>query len=70
MKIDEIREFIGFLKTLFVTVVAIDTSMIAFLYKNGISKHFEIFLIVIFLSVFLMLITVKILKDIKKLKDL
>jgi len=70
VKIDEVKEFIGFLKTLFVTVAAIDTSLIAFLYKNGIDKHFEIFLTVIFLSVFLMLITVRILKDIKKLKDL
>jgi hypothetical protein len=70
LKIDEIKEFIGFLKTLFVTFTAIDTSLLAFLYKEGIEKHFLIFIIVIILSVFLMLLILRILKDIKRLKDL
>jgi hypothetical protein len=70
VKIDEVKEFIGFLHSIFVTVVAINTSLIAFLYKNDIDKHLDIFINVLILSVFLMLITVRILSDIKKLKDL
>ena len=70
MKIDEVKEFIGFLKTLFVTFTAINTSLMAFLYKEGIEKHFLIFLLVIIISVFLILLILRILKDIKRLKDL
>jgi phosphoglycerol transferase MdoB-like AlkP superfamily enzyme len=70
LKIDEVKEFIGFLKTLFVTFTAIDTSLMAFLYKDGIERHFLIFLLVIILSVFIIVLVLKILKDIKKLKDL
>ena len=33
-KIDEIKEFIGFLKLLFATFVAIDVSLIAWFVKN------------------------------------
>jgi len=69
-KIDKVKEFIGFLKTLFVTFTAIDTSLLAFLYKEGIEKHFLIFIIVIILSVFLMLLFKKIIKEINLLEDL
>jgi len=33
-KIDETKEFIGFLKVIFVTLIAIDTSLIAYILKN------------------------------------
>ena len=33
-KIDEVKEYIGFLKVVFVTLVAIDTSLIAWIFKN------------------------------------
>jgi hypothetical protein len=33
-KIDKIKEFIGFLKAIFVTLIVIDTSLIAWIFKN------------------------------------
>ena len=35
-KLDEVKEFIGFLKVVFVTLVAVDTSLIAWIFKNHI----------------------------------
>ena len=35
-KIDEVKEYIGFLKVVFVTLIAIDTSLIAWIFKNHI----------------------------------
>lgn len=34
-KLDELKELIGFLKVLFATFVAIDVSLIAWLFKNS-----------------------------------
>jgi hypothetical protein len=33
-KIDEIKEFIGFLKAIFITLIVINTSLIAWVFKN------------------------------------
>ena len=33
-KIDKKKEYIGFLKAIFITLIAIDSSMIAWLFKN------------------------------------
>ncbi len=33
-KLDEVKEFIGFLKVIFVTLIAIDTSLIAWIFKG------------------------------------
>ncbi len=33
-KIDEIKEFIGFLKAIFITLILIETSLIAWVFKN------------------------------------
>jgi len=34
-KLDRAKEYIGFLKTIFVMIVAIDSSLIAWLFKNS-----------------------------------
>jgi hypothetical protein len=33
-KIDEAKEYIGFLKAIFITLIVIDTSLIAWVFKN------------------------------------
>ncbi|NOX15545.1 MAG: hypothetical protein GXP61_05925 [Epsilonproteobacteria bacterium] len=73
-KIDEIKEFIGFLKVLFVTLVAVDTSLIAWIFKNHVIPDkisvYVVFGIVLVITVIVCLLFVYILKNIKKLKDL
>ena len=73
-KIDEVKEFIGFLKAIFVLLVVIDTSLIAWIFKNFENENIIRLYIVVFI-VFLISIAVgilfnKILQEIKKLKDL
>jgi len=73
-KIDETKEFIGFLKVIFVTLIAIDTSLIAYIFKNHTIldklSAYTIFGIVIVSTIMICLLFVYILKNIKKLKDL
>ena len=73
-KIDEIKEFIGFLKIVFVTLIAIDTSLIAWIFKNhNIADRFSVyslFGIVSIMTIIICFLFVHILKNIKKLKDL
>ena len=73
-KIDEIKEFIGFLKAIFITMIVIDTSLIAWVFKNFQNESSWKLYIVVGL-IFLIgsattILFVKILKEIKKLKDL
>ena len=73
-KIDEIKELIGFLKVLFATFVAVDVSMIAWLYRNHSNNTLLIntisaILIVLF-SIGIILVVAAILKNIRNLKDL
>jgi hypothetical protein len=73
-KIDEIKELIGFLKVLFATFVAIDVSLIAWLYKNyeanGTIINIAILFLVAIFSAGIILAVKAILKNIKTLKDL
>jgi hypothetical protein len=73
-KIDEIKEFIGFLKAIFVTMIVIDTSLIAWVFKNFEDEFTWKLYIVVGLISFISFVTAmlftKILKEIKKLKDL
>ena len=73
-KIDEIKEFIGFLKVIFVTLIAIDTSLIAWIFKNHIINDkisvYVVFGIIIVITVVICFLFIYILKNIKKLKDL
>jgi len=54
-KIDKTKEFIDFLKSIFLTLIALDASLIAFLYNNGIEKSMLFF---------------KILKEMSKLEEM
>jgi len=73
-KIDEIKEFIGFLKAIFVTMIVIDTSLIAWIFKNFQDEFsWKLYIVVgliFFMSLSIATLFVKILKEIKKLKDL
>ena len=74
-RIDEIKEYIGFLKVLFVTLVAIDTSLIAWIFKNYAIYNDKLSVYVVFGVILIITITicflfVHILENIKKLKDL
>ena len=73
-KMDQIKELIGFLKAIFVTLIVIDTSLIAWVFKhfdNESSLKLSIVsgLIAILIGVILFLF-LKILKEIKKLEEL
>ena len=73
-KIDEVKEFIGFLKVIFVTLIAIDTSLIAYFFKNNvlldIISTYIIFIIIVTITIIICFLFVYILNNIKKLKDL
>jgi len=73
-KIDEIKEFIGFLKAIFITMIVMDTSLIAWIFKNSDSeliwKVYTVIVLILLLSISIALLFLKILKEIKRLKDL
>ena len=73
-KIDEVKEFIGFLKAIFILLVVIDTSLIAWIFKNfeneNIIRLYIVVSIVLFISLAVGILFNKILQEIKKLKDL
>jgi len=69
-KIDKTKEFIGFLKSIFLTLIALDASLIAFLYNNGIEKNILVFMLVIVISISIIVLFFKILKEISKLEEM
>jgi divalent metal cation (Fe/Co/Zn/Cd) transporter len=69
-KLDEIKEFIGFLKALFITSIAIMSSLIAYLYKENIQDNFLVLCAIIVNIVVTIFLFKKILKEIKSLRDL
>ena len=73
-KIDEVKEFIGFLKTIFVLLVVMDTSLIAWIFKNFENEHlirlYIVVFIILLISIAIGILFNKILQEIKKLKDL
>ena len=72
-KIDEIKEFIGLLKVIFIILVAIDTSLIAwtFQYFNSETqlKLYIVNVLIFFISFIIAILFIKILKEIKILRD-
>lgn len=72
-KMDEIKEFIGFLKAIFVTMIVIDTSLIAWIFKNfsneSMAKLLVVVALIFVLSSTIAFLFVKILKEIKKLEE-
>lgn len=73
-KIDEIKEFIGFLKAIFITMIVINTSLIAWIFKNFDSvEYWKLYIVVgliFMISSAIAMLFVKILKEIKKLEEL
>ena len=73
-KIDEVKEFIGFMKAIFIMLIVIDTSLIAWVFKNfeneSMVRLYIVVFIILVISVVVALLFNKILKEIKYLKDL
>ncbi len=73
-KLDEIKEFIGFLKAIFIMLAVINTSLIAWVFKSfNTELEFKLYIVnglIVFISIAIALLFLKILKEIKKLKDL
>ena len=73
-KIDEVKEFIGFMKAIFIMLIVIDTSLIAWVFKNfedeSMGRLYIVVFIVLVISIVVALLFNKILKEIKHLKDL
>jgi len=73
-KIDEIKEFIGFLKAIFIISIVINTSLIAWMFKNFEDetslKLFIVNILIFIATVSIAFLFLKILKEIKRLKDL
>ena len=73
-KIDEVKEFIGFMKAIFIMLIIIDTSLIAWVFKNfeneSIGRLYIVVFIILVISIVVALLFNKILKEIKHLKDL
>ena len=71
-KLDRAKEYIGFLKAVFVIIVAIDSSLIAWLFKNSeLNYHSSLVIIAISIVSVAIIITVKyILKKIIELEDI
>ena len=73
-KIDEVKEFIGFMKAIFILMIVIDTSLIAWIFKSfqeeSMNRLYVVVVIIFTISVVIGLLFTKILKEIKRLKDL
>ena len=73
-KIDRIKELIGFLKAIFITFIVIDTSLIAWIFKNYAVesdwKLYTVLVLIFIISFSIAKLFLKILKEIKSLKDL
>ena len=69
-KIDEIKEYIGFLKAIFITMIIIDTSLVAYLYKKTFFEDIYVLVTIIFVTIIVLMLFKKILKEIKSLGEL
>ena len=69
-KIDETKEFIGFLKAVFITAIVIMSSLVAYLYKEPVDSNIFVLVALIFDIIVIISLYKRILKEIKSLKDL
>ena len=69
-KIDKIKEFIGFLKAIFITAIVIMSSLIAYLYNKTVEDNYLVLLALIIDLVIIILLLKKIIREINKLEDL
>ncbi len=70
--IDEVKESIGFLKAIFLMLIAIDSSLIAWLFNHSelSTKSVVVIFTITFVTVMDLIIFRSIIKKIKSLKDL
>ena len=69
-KIDETKEFIGFLKAVFITAIVIMSSLVAYLYKEPVENNVAVLIALVFDIIVIIGLYKRILKEIKSLKDL
>jgi len=69
-KIDKVKEFIGFLKAIFITSIVIMTSLIAYLYNKKIEDNYVVLFAIVVDFAIIVLLFKKIIKEINLLEDL
>ena len=69
-KIDKVKEFIGFLKAVFITAVVIMSSLIAYLYNKNINDNYLAVVALVIDFIIIVLLFKKIIKGINLLEDL
>ena len=69
-KIDKIKEFIGFLKAVFITAVVIMSSLIAYLYKQPLAGNWIVLVALVIDLVVIVLLFKKIIKEINTLEEI
>ena len=69
-KIDKIKEFIGFLKAVFIIAVIIMSSLIAYLYNKKIEDDYLVIFALFIDLIVIVLLFKKIIKEINLLEDL
>ena len=69
-KMDETKEFIGFLKAVFITAIVIMSSLVAYLYKEPVDNNVSVLIALLFDIIIIISLYKRILKEIKSLKDL
>jgi predicted benzoate:H+ symporter BenE len=69
-KIDKIKEFIGFLKAIFITSIVMMSSLIAYLYNKSIEDNYIVILAIVINFLVVILLFKKIMKEINLLEDL
>ena len=68
-RLDRAKEYIGFLKAIFITIIAIDSSLISWLFKNS-NLAFNSILVIIGISISSIVILVLFKYILKKIEDL
>ncbi len=69
-KIDKIKEFIGFLKAVFITSIVILSSLIAYLYNRPVQDNFLVLMAIVVDIVVIIFLFKKIIKEINALEEL
>ena len=69
-KIDEVKEFIGFLKAVFITAIIIMSSLVAYLYKQPIDNNMIVLIALVLDIAVIIGLYKRILKEIKSLRNL
>ena len=69
-RVDEVKEFIGFLKAVFITAIVIMSSLVAYLYKQPIDNNITVLIALVLDIVVIIGLYKRILKEIKSLRNL